>query len=207
MRLVMLLTARANERTVVIGQTGSGKSTLARVLLRDKKHVLIIDPKGDFQLPKELARIPVVSHPNQLNLRRSVRYIPHPEEDTPEAWNEVFRRVYYKRNMYVYIDEVSLVCKSATSYPQYLRALFQQGRSLGIGVLACTQRPTGVPLFVFSESQQFFVFRLMLDNDLKRVEQWIGSDCVIRPKEKYAFHYRRITDDHSRLFCLQLEGS
>ncbi len=134
-------------------------------------------------------------------------YRPTPENSEPETYDKLFKWVYERRHTFVYIDELTAVTRSALSYPQWLRAIYVQGRSMGIGILAATQRPTLIPLFCLSEAQKFWSFYLLLHADRKRMAEWMGPRAEEEPREMYGFYYKdTLTREPTREYVLKLGG-
>lgn len=193
------------QRGLLTGQTGSGKSTLAKYLILPQPNLLIIDPKSEFALPERDCRI--VTELDKLSGRRDdcIIYRPKPEDNEPERYDRLFKWVYERRNTFVYIDELTAVTRSPLSYPMWLRAIYVQGRSLGIGILAATQRPTMIPLFAMSEAQKFWSFYLLLSGDRKRMAEWMGDAVEREPTERYGFYYKdTLTRGETKEYVLKL---
>jgi hypothetical protein len=213
------LVRKTETHAVLVGQTGTGKSTLARMLFDRKRRSIIIDPKGDMKLPPALrisgrfakGNTLVATHPDQAsNLIRkrkeNILYRPSGEFLEPFLFDDIFRACYNAKNCDVYIDELSMVTKSANSYPAWLRALYQQGRSRGIRVFGATQRPATVPVFCFSEAGQLYCFRLTMTPDKRRIREWMG-DGVGETNDKHSFYYRDVqSQEPAHQFVLELQG-
>lgn len=106
---------------------------------------------------------------------------------------------------FVYVDEFALCVKNAQTYPHYARAICQQGRSRGITFLAGTQRPAGVPVFLFSESEQKWCFELITLDDRERVKEWMGDQLTeVGWPDPYSFWYRKHGDRRPRYCRLNL---
>ena len=63
---------------------------------------------------------------------------------------------------------------------------------MGIGTSASSQRPMWVPLFVLSESEHFFVFRLSLQEDKNRMAAFMGPavrDVIIKDRHGVFYSY------------------
>ena len=173
------------QRGVLTGQTGMGKSTLANVLVFDKPYLFVLDVKRNFELSREYS---IARTPDELNEisasqrgkgRAAIMYRPEPEFATYEELDLIYKWLYTRGNTFVYIDEMTAtVGRSSLSYPPSLRSLVTQGRGLGIGMLMATQRPSNLPMWVFSESQKFWKFFLLLRKDQKRMAEWMGDGVL-----------------------------
>ena len=180
-----------NDRCFLTGQTGSGKTTLARVIVQQYPFSVVHDYKGNIKWPgfvrceslKELQEKGAdVKNPRLI-------YAPnHQELDDEEKIDEFFRWIYLRRNTAVYVDEVYSICKRIKA-PHFFQACITRGRELGITTICSSQRPSMLPMFVLSESEHYYVFRLQLPKDRKRIEEIIGipEDKILM--EKHKFYY------------------
>jgi hypothetical protein len=166
-----------------------------------------VDSKGDFDPGDYEDWLSTDSVSNACYLlakSKNTIYRPRPEH-TEIEYNALFEWAFWERVPLVYIDEVALCVKNSQTYPRFLRALCQQGRSRGITVLAGTQRPAGVPVFLFSESEQKWVFELLTRDDRERVSEWIGDEVVdVGWPDEHAFWYRSTRDRRARYCRLNL---
>lgn len=169
---------RDGYHTTVIGTTGSGKSTLAAHLLsRSPFHLrpyFIVDYKREtiFQQCKRIIELDVrETLPREPGVY-IVRPIPSQIEEV-EAW---FERLWHHENSGLYIDEGYLTPDKA-----WLRNILCTGRSLGITVIASTQRPVDVPRFFFTEATYFSVFHLNDKKDKQRVNEYTVEGMVDKP--------------------------
>ncbi len=219
------------EHSILIGQTGTGKSTLARYLLDSERYNVIVDPKGDFELPGWMITEPApgarrtwfwqktdeVNSPEQNAIilddpgeaaaairerEHNVVYRPAAEFIDSGCYEDVYRAVYDTRDLDCYTDEAQLVCESSRSFPKWYRASYQQGRGRGIRMTSGSQRPSWLPLFTFSEAKHFYVFGLLLVEDKKRAESWLG--WYERPGDEHAFWYRNVKDRTAKQYVLKL---
>lgn len=178
------------ERAVFVGQTGSGKTTLARVLLRSRRYVVVIDPKGllawpEYKVYRSLATLTKAKE-ERLIYRPSWQELQDPDE--LEAF---FSWVYQRRNCTLYVDELFGICQGEV-YPPHFGACLTRGRELGIDVWSATQRPKRVPQVALSESEHYYVFYLKLSQDRERVRDLTGiDDQEIAALPKYDFLYSR----------------
>lgn len=163
------LRVKNGARGAIIGQTGTGKSFLARRLLPKNGPLAIIDPKRQFECD-----LPVFESVKAIHFRRPKRFIyrPKPEEFLDlSRLSEVYKYCYEKGGFFVYTDDAVGVI-DRNKYPQYLAICYQMGRQKGLTMLSSFQRPARVPLFLVSESSQFYCFRLTLGNDVKTVQEY-----------------------------------
>lgn len=196
------------ERALLVGRTGCGKSTLARSLLVTMPYVVVIDPKGEFDLPDGKP----ISDPNDLSKIRGgdprpILYRPDPQFCVPAIFDSVFRWVYERRNCTLYVDELFAVMRNGIA-PHYLQAVLTRGRSLKIRTLAATQRPFRIPLEILSESEHRFMFELNLQDDKKRMAELIGPEALqkLSGRHNFLYYYTYEPDTPATEFTLRKRG-
>lgn len=167
----------------LIGANGSGKTVLAHSLLPCRAFVAVLATK-----PKD----PEMSKLSRNGYKVIRRW---PPTQVPETgcrvilWPKIDRRalkfqqrqvmahaldsIYEAGSWCVYADELHYLAQTlGLSKP--LIDLWQQGRSLGISLVASMQRPAWVPLAAYTESTHLFFFRCHEARDLKTITG-IGS--------------------------------
>jgi hypothetical protein len=163
--------------TVVLGTTGSGKSTLASFLVSrspfHRRPSFVIDYKYEdiFARLRRIREIglyePLPEHPGL--------YIVRPRPDESEGVERWLEKLWHHGNAGLYIDESYLMPDKA-----WLRNVMAQGRSLGITVIAATQRPVDVSRSLFTEASYVSVFRLNDDKDIQRVREFTPKGMMDR---------------------------
>lgn len=181
----MRLTIGADERVIFVGKTGTGKTTLARNLLAHQRRLVVCDGKGTLWR-WGLEDIDVSDLPRRLGNRSEGRYRLPPGTD----WDTAFSMLLELGPVVVYIDELYAVVEPGRRSAA-LSALQTRGRELGVSVWAATQRPTWVPLTSLSESEVWFVFRLQLPDDRRRVEAVLGQPVPWSRLRGHAFYATR----------------
>lgn len=215
-----LLEMWRGEHVCIAGVTGSGKTVLSRSMLArlmrrsPTTSLIIVDPKLQFQFPCDLTVVKL-SHLNRVRpaptlfsrtVHRTILVRLGPEESDVDSYDRLFRWIYERgrkqpdSSQRVHIDDLSVVA-TAQQYPMYLRALYQQGRGLGIGVSANMQRAFTVPRFAQSEATGgFYKFRLMTRDDQARMAEYMGPSIMeprdypansIHTRGPYSFFYYR----------------
>lgn len=191
------LTISSTDRVLAVGRTGSGKTYLMERLTRPLTRLVVIDPKGSLRGRWSLD--PWDGGRSLERGRARLHVTAPPVEDVTAYYEDVMATCYQIGNMVVYIDELYLINNS--NHPgTWLRALYTTGRELGIGVWACTQRPVWVPLFCLSESDWFFVFRLSLQDDRRRMAEIVGSDVLTPVQHPHGLWLSHITWDRPRYY-------
>lgn len=118
--------------------------------------------------------------------------VPPPRKIAKELyWSKIMNLIYEAGNVTVYIDELYAIVDPGSKPTPEFNALYTRGREFGIGVWASTQRPVFVPLVAISESEVFFMFRLTLDEDRKRMAAFMTPRVVATIKDLHGFHYMR----------------
>lgn len=189
------LTVSTNDRIFITGKTGSGKTYLMKFLTRQVKRLAVFDPKGSLDLDdwklEPFSDKGVSKLKNGEEARLRVRYLPG--EEIATYWLKMLEVFYHIGNVTIYIDEVYQVNGGPTTTPSpIVNTLYTLGRELGIGVWGVTQRPSWVPLVHMSESDHFFVFRLNMLDDRRRMAEVSGSNNILEPiRDPYGFFYMR----------------
>ncbi len=184
------------QRAVIIGKTGSGKTVLAKELLRrmlaKRRHVVVYDGKGEIDWPE----FKVYKHLAELVTAKESKLLYQPEYEemvNPDVVNAFFHWIYTRKNTTVYIDEVYLITKR-NELPRWYGACLMQGRQLGISVISATQRPKGIPQVILSESEHWFIFRLSLLQDRKKITESIPvNERQLETLADYRFYYAHIS--------------
>ncbi|HEY7162860.1 MAG TPA: hypothetical protein VH815_16485 [Acidobacteriota bacterium] len=191
-----------NDRGVLIGKTGCGKTTLARFLIEDpNKHWSVTwNPKGSenvfsWYTQKHVSSLRELYDESQEEENNRLVYTPHPLKARDEKDQyEFFYWIYDRRNTRLYIDEATEIVYTSFKPPEYLTACLNRGRERGVSTLTATQRPSGVPMNILSESEHYYVFKLLLHQDKQRVEQITGITVEEQNDlNDYEFYYFNVS--------------
>lgn len=174
---------RQGEHMTLAGGTGSGKTTFARQLLPRRKYVVVMATKAeDSSLYDPLLAMGFV-------MRSS--WDPQPDDspwvifkpplvggvDGKDAQREAFRGalidIFDEGRWCVYCDEVRYLTEFLNLKTE-MELLWLQGRSLGISVVAATQRPVSIPILAF-EAQHLFVWRFSHKPDIDTISHFSGT--------------------------------
>lgn len=209
MRRLSEMLCKPNQRCLLLGQTGSGKTTLARRLLEWRTSVVCYDGKGRLDWPgyrvvRELGELSRVN-PERPEDRRLV-YRPDPENMQDPADGDAFCRwILARGDTTLYVDEVLSLVENGT--PAGYVACMTRGRELGVEVWNAVQRPSHVPLNVLSEADVFYVFRLNMREDRRRVEEVCGlPENRLAGLPVYQFYLVRVGEEPAGPYKLRLEG-
>lgn len=178
---------KPTERMLIVGATGTGKTTLARKLIQsyiaedEEASVIIIDPKCTYDTGDDDFKM--VRAPSALmwsGRHRLIHYRPNEENQDVGSYDKVYKWAYRRKNILVYTDETYLTMRHTQS-PDWQRACVTCGRELGIGMIFATQRPSGIDLRIYTESEHKVCFYLAHDDDRKRMAQEMGKVVMTDP--------------------------
>ena len=182
------------DRACFVGQTGCGKTTLARYLLQYRKYVVCIDGKDSLKWAgyKRLTTLKKVVEDRSDR----IIYAPNDAELRDETYiNAFFHWVYKRKNTTVYIDEVYSITDGEV-ISDYYHACLTRGRERNVSVFSATQRPKQIPQAIMSESEHFYMFRLALPQDRKKMTEIVPiKEAQIMALEKREFFYGTIEGD------------
>jgi hypothetical protein len=190
-----------NDRGVVIGKTGCGKTTLAKFLIEDptKPYSVTWNPKGSDNVyewkHRHVDTLSKLYDDSEDKRYRRLVYTPHPtvaEEFNNQ--NEFFYWIYERKSTRLYIDEATSIVYSANKVPRFLLAVLNRGRERRISTLTATQRPSGVPMNILSESEHYYIFKTNLPQDKKRIEEITGISVEQQEDlEDFQFYYFNVS--------------
>lgn len=179
---------KPGEHVAVIGPTGQGKTVLINNIVPMYPFVAIFATK------------PLDNSLDTLTIHRDYRvfnkWIPLPAYDVPRRiiWPDASKVDAYETQEKVFrhaiesifreggrpkskpvgwalaVDELWYIT-NVLQLKNYVRMILLQGRSLGISLIAATQRPAFVPLEVYDQSTHLFFFQ---DNDKRNLDRLSG---------------------------------
>lgn len=199
-------TIPCNKHVFVCGTTGTGKSYLTEKYVSGYKYVVKLDTKNetDERLEKGESAWTDLKEGIDFTICRSIDalddvntskiiYVPDYDEQNEETFNQFFRWIFERGNTVVWVDELMSI-GSASRFPREFGRIMTQGRSKNVGVWSCSQRPSGIPTIVFSNSQYFFVFDMTQHADRKKLVDATGLSEMLEMPTGFNFWYCKIGD-------------
>jgi len=202
-KLLKQILPKSTDRAFFVGMTGCGKTTLAEIACNEKKYVVVLDTKGEinwkgYHLHETLSTLAKDKHPKLI-------YRPNPYElHDEDAIDKFFKWVYTRENTTVYIDEVYSIT-SNNNIPFHLLACLTRGRSKNICVYSSSQRPKDLPQTLMSEAENYYVFKLNMPQDRKKIYDITGikDDDMFSLKKRF-FIYANVETGASNPLSLTL---
>lgn len=165
------------EHVAIIGPTGQGKTTVMDALLPQHPYVVVFATKPrDESMDRLIAEgyqridrwqsIPAVRMPKRV-LWPDARGIGAKTTQTA-VFRDAFDRIYREGGWTVAIDEL-WVFSQLFKLDEEIKTYLFQARSLGISLLAATQRPVDVPVALYDQSTHLFFFRDNDEMNLRRI--------------------------------------
>lgn len=177
---------------MILGSTGSGKTGMFLWNLSYQPFHLIPYVIFDYKREEHIRKI---DRAREISLNELPKYPgvyvvrPMPEIDDDRVVNWL-RAAWRRRNIGLGFDEAMMLPQTGGA----LSAIFTQGRSLKIPVLALSQRPVDLHRTMFSEANHVSVFALNDGRDHKTVKQYIPrfeSERVEQLPEHHSLWFRR----------------
>jgi len=183
------------QHATLVGPAGAGKSHLAVTLGELTPHIMVLatkrrDPlisdltsKG-YKLVDRMEDIPMAvrSEKRDVPVHRRILYWPR-----PTGSSELQRRrvqsikiaqalSYAERNgdWAILIDEGLWLAKNLQLGAE-MESLWFQGRSNGVSVITCAQRPSHLPLLAFSQATYLFLWKVNDRRDIERLREISGN--------------------------------
>jgi energy-coupling factor transporter ATP-binding protein EcfA2 len=181
------------EHVSLIGPTGSGKTTLALAILPLRQYVIafatkpkdatidtLVRSKG-WRLVRTWERMP-----SPANIRTGpARIVFWPKYATPDdeprqAWEigNAIRNAFVQGGWCLFVDEVWWFANKL-GLGRWLESIWSQGRSIGLSLVAGTQRPAFVPLMMYDQATHCFFWRDNDERNLKRISGMNGLNAQL----------------------------
>jgi hypothetical protein len=204
---------RQGEHITLVGSWGSGKTTLARQLLPRRDYVVVLaTKKTDPSLYEPLLNAGYVlrdtfdpdpgAEPRVIFRPKLSSPTAEGREEQREAFREALVSIFDTGGWCVYADEIRYLSDYLRLGTE-LETLWLQGRSLGISMVAGTQRPVSIPVLAFDANHLFF-WRATDKRDIVTMSEFAGVNMTVAreviprlPKHE-ALYIGTRTDDMTR---------
>lgn len=173
-------TWKQGEHITLVGPTGSGKSMLIEQLLERRKFVVVLATKKRDATIERLRKegFKFTSNWDQVNAEMTPHIVyrpPFPNVSATELRNihsnlfaDILTSIFRQGGWTVVADEVRYLTEFLRLKNE-MELLWLQGRSLGISVVAATQRPANIPLTAYDQATHLFFWRDNDETNLKRI--------------------------------------
>lgn len=178
---------KIGQHITMVGGTDSGKTSVARNLITLRGSVVVMATKardtslygpllaeGFIQVerfdpePQPEEHLRYILKPQMLSAGKSAR------QEQADVIGDALDDVFLQGNWCVYSDEVRYLSKNLGLGTE-LETLWLQGRSLGISMVAATQRPVSIPLEAFSQATHLFLWSEGDKVNIDRMAEFTGQ--------------------------------
>lgn len=160
-----------SNRSTVIGRTGSGKSQFATYLLArqnfDVMPWVIVDFKNESSDIINNISGALLIDDWSIPEEPGIYLIKPRSRDVKGDLSDWLEAVLEHGNIGLFFDEVFPMGQ----YNDSFNTIMMQGRSKNVPIICCTQRPSNVSTYCFSEASFCFIFDLSRIGDRKRVSE------------------------------------
>lgn len=190
------VTLYPGSRGFICGASGSGKTTFAlELVLGMQGPRVIVNTKHDPGIDKfcETWGWEVVDYlPDWGSIEEDVCVRPDPsllvnDGELIDKW--LGGALHAKYVLSIYLDEGYQVGAKSNKKGEGVTRLWTLSRAKGFTCLLGSQRPAWLSLFVLTESDRYYIGRLALDDDRKRMAEVTGDPRVLQIQQPKHFWY------------------
>lgn len=208
---------KRGERGLLVGKTGSGKSMQGYFHCQNSPvwPVIMFDTKIEdqfFSVPEGEDTLDLCegveafeNYAKKLKRDMADYILVRPTEtefQDPEAMDEYMRIAYHAFGAcYIYLDEVGNFHKNGKALPNLMNILCR-GRSKGKTTMMASQRPSGISRSCITESDRFYIHKLIDNRDKKTLAEVIPDyDKTPNPPAYHFYHFSTADHENPELFA------
>jgi hypothetical protein len=191
---------QVGEHVTGVAMTGAGKTTLFRNLINTGRDFCVVfgTKARDDALYKPLVlegfvlvdkwspwdweqtgqRKIIFAPMLRVHAGSSPQEVKDAEEDQAEAFRVALVQIFIAGGWCCYFDEIRYLSDDL-GLAHELNRLYLQGRSLGVTMVAATQRPRSVPLNTFAMATWFFLWKISDRDDRRRASEFAGEQAPL----------------------------
>jgi hypothetical protein len=203
---------KQGEHLTAVGRTDSGKSTLIRELLPRRDYVVMFATKAEDPIYRKLEDDGFVmtdsfdadpEGPHKVIFKPPLRGTSAGDLlEQREAFREALSAIFNEGGWCVFLDEVRYLSDNLKLKAD-LEVLWLQGRTLGITMVAGTQRPVSIPVIAF-DAHHLFYWKTPTKRDIETMTEFTGVNTnvtwvtVPRLPPHEALYIDTVTDETAR---------
>lgn len=181
-----------SDQVLLIAATGGAKSTLVATLTLHVPSLVALDEKDALKLPRaRIVSLPAYTEVTTTDPNAYYRLVaraiafrdgqgetnrvilrPHVLDiDGFEAHNDIFRAVYDRRAVILWIDEITATGATSQRVQPWLRGISARGRTRHVGLWTCTQAPYGVTPTILRRNATYLIFGPIDSEDARDIQR------------------------------------
>lgn len=171
---------KQGEHLTMIGPTGSGKTTLALELITVHPYVAIIGTKQRDDTLEKFAKkhkhYRIINEFKKSTLDDTMIVWPKLKKDASNVGVQAvpirnsLNTMFFQGGWTVFCDELWYLA-NRLKQERILESFWSQGRSSGLSLVGCCQRPSWIPRFAFSEPRYLLIGQMEDERDVETVSQ------------------------------------
>lgn len=170
------------EHVAIVGPTGQGKTTLALRLLERRKWVVILATKPKDDTLKGLRGYSVIRKwpAPRPDVRRLILWpkwsSPQDDSSQKRVFHHALMAIFKAGSWCVFADDTQYLGEHM-GLRRDLNAMWLNARSIGVSLMAATQRPVWVPREMWANSTHLYIFGTRNGDDLRSLGSLAGLDA------------------------------